>query len=106
MHSVRAELDGLLSSVPNQVVVELEIPVVAKREQRGITHSGELASERDLRISDIRRIRRHAFEPSLSGKRIPRVGAALTSSHREKPEADFIQNMCTKSMGPTGRAVN
>ena len=106
MHGVCTELDRMPALMPNHVVVELKVPVVAKREQCRVAHGRELAAEGDLRISHVQRIRGHALQPCLGGKVVPGIGTRLPAGDREKPEPGFIQDIRVERMGPTRHSVN
>src|SRR6185437_16700640 len=105
MHHIGAEFEGLRSLVPNYVVVKLQIPIVAKREQRGVAHRRELAAKRDLWIPHIQRVRADAIDPGLRGKLVSGVGAGLTAGDGEKSETGFVQYIRAERMGPTGDSI-
>src|SRR5579872_5907416 len=94
------------SLVPNHVVVVLQVPVVAKREQRRVAHCGELTTKGDLRIPLVGWIRGDSLQPGLGSKCVPGIGTGLASGHRENSEPGLIQHIRVEDMGPTSSAID
>ena len=105
VHQIRAELDVVRPPMKADVVEELEIAVVAKREQRRIAHGGELSAEGDLREAHIQRIRGHALQSCLRGERISGIRAGLAAGYGQKRESRLIQKFGREDVGPAGHAV-
>ena len=72
---VHIELDGVGAAMPDYVVIEFEVTVVAEGEQRRVAQGGELAAEGNLRVAQVERIGGDTFKSGACGESSPRCSS-------------------------------
>ena len=90
---VPAELDSVCAAIDQEVVVQLEVLVLADHEGRRVTHVAVETDRADLRESRVARIDRDTAQPHPLGEVVARVQTALASVHAHPPKAELVQHV-------------
>ena len=83
MKKVTAKSNAVAAPMDQDVIVEFEITIAARREARRLTDGAEGVAQRHLRVAHVRRICGNTLEAVSRSKWIPRIGVALSAGDFE-----------------------